>query len=151
MRLDKNDYGIIYYGSTSPGMTYVDAWGQTRAAVLLAAGPEQFMAAIESAVVHAGNATRFSLECDVGIGLGAAIAFRLHGELADSPVTKDSPVLQTVLNDDGISRSAQTLAAGGNVMLQTDNLSSIVNAAIGITYAGGGGEGTHIIVRMRVA
>lgn len=149
-RFDKNDYGIIYYGSTTPGLTYVDYLGQTRDAVLLVDGTEIFMSA-ESSVVHAGNSTRFSLSCEVAVSGGESMELRLHGELTDSSVTQNSPVLQTVRNDDGTSDSVQTFTTGAMVMLQTDNLSSIVNAAVGITYTGAGGEGTQIVVRLRVA
>ena len=151
MRFDWNDFGIIFRGSTSPGQTYVDIWGKEREAVLLTPGAELFMdAAIESAVFHVGAASRFSLECSADVSGGDTMEVRLHGELANAAVDETSPVLQTARNDTGISAGVQTIAESSRVILQTANLSSITNAAIGITYEGSEIEGTDITIRLRV-
>ncbi len=151
MGFDRNDYGIIFKGATEDITTYVDIWGKTRDAVLLTAGVEQFMgAAVESAVAHVGNAVAFSLEVDVALHPGDSLAVTLHGELSDTVVDATSPALQTLRNDTGAEEATQVFATAGRVMLQTDNLSSIVNAAVGVSLTGGGSEGTVITVRMRV-
>jgi hypothetical protein len=147
---DRNDYGIVFYGTALGGDSYVDILGKTRQAVQLQSGTEVFMdQAIESAYFHVGNATSFSLEVQVQLHSGDSLVLALHGELEDGAVDSSSPVLQTMRNDTGVAGGTQTFSAAGNVMLQTSNLADMFTATIGVSGTIAGIEGTSIIVYLR--
>ncbi len=156
-RIDRNDYGIIFYGSVNNyAGTYVDYLGQTRQIQRLTLDTLQMMSAdIESAYPAVGSATAFDLQMEVLMS-GGSMDVGLVGKFGDAntlALTGDYPdftQIVTEINTTGIGAAVHTIAASGKYMLQTSNLTGVTVGAIQVTGSFGDITNFDIVVRLRV-
>lgn len=119
----RNDLGIIFYATGAGSATYVDRFGQTRTALTLSSSYQGMAAAIETAIIHAGLKQALTLEVTIGKSGASSFDVKLVGRhgvdlAADSP-TPLWGLVQTVLEDTGISAAEHNFTSARRYILQT--------------------------------
>ena len=128
---------------------YTDILGQQRQSIVLDGTTKQKMpAAYESAYPTVGSARRFTLEVEFTTAGGFAVDLNLAGHSIGDP-TAPFAELVTFRNDTQDELAIQSFTDAGLYILQTDNLSAVMQGCIQATQTASGDAGA-IIVRLRV-
>jgi len=123
------DFGIIFSGTTGTPGTYIDVNGQTQTQVQIVAVPVRMPAFVETAYVHAGKASRFTLMVDVVVNAGN-LDLKLQGHQDLDPSAAWADLWMFADYDPATITTARNFATTGRFILQTSNMGAVVEACL---------------------